>query len=159
MKPKVSVCPLRLLEPLPGDGSAVAVISSSSPPAPRLLPCAPYVLRVYQDVDREIPGRSFSREDARAMADFIRGIDPGVKQIWCCCDMGESRSPAVAAAVSRYLEQDDTPIWTNPRFHPNMLVFDYLTQALGVGVTDEEKDELLYRNRKAFRDAIRRARK
>jgi len=54
----------------------------------------------------------------------------------------------------RYLGMDDMAIWQNPRYHPNMLVFVMLTEALGAAVSDEEIDLLLYTNQKAFRDAI-----
>ena len=160
--PEIRVCPLKRLYQLIASENThrwAAIISSSSQPDIRKLGSAAYVFRRYDDIDMEIPGRSFSREDADAFAGFLSAQAPKADVIYCCCDAGESRSPAVAAAVSRYFSVRDDHIWQNPHYHPNMLVFDRLTTALGVPVSDEEKDLLIYLNRKAFTDAINRAKK
>ena len=112
-----------------------------------------YVFRQYEDLDYECPGRSFSQMDATAFADFVKNLEADV--LYCCCDAGESRSPAVAAAVMRYFGLDDLQIWRNPHYHPNLLVFEMLAAALGAAVSDEEKDFRFYTNQKAFRDAVR----
>ena len=112
-----------------------------------------YAFRQYEDLDYECQGRSFSKADAAAFADFVKHLEADV--LYCCCDAGESRSPAVAAAVMRFLGLDDMQVWENPHYHPNMLVFETLANALGADASDEEKDFRFYTNRKAFRDAIR----
>ena len=76
--------------------------------------------------------------------------------IYCSCDAGESRSPAVAAAVMRYLGMDDMKIWKNLHYHPNMLVFVMLSAGLGNEISDEERDYLIFTNQTAFRNALRR---
>ncbi len=131
-----------------------AIISSSSEIDAKKLQRIPYVFRRYADLDYECPGRSFSRVDAMAFADFLKGQLDNTNTLYCCCDAGESRSPAVAAAVMRYLGLDDMAVWRNPHYHPNMLVFAILADALGLVFSDEEIDFLFYTNRKAFRDAI-----
>jgi len=131
-----------------------AIISSSSDIDAARLWKISYVVRQYADVDYACPGRSFSQSDAAAFADFLRQSDGRIDTLYCCCDAGESRSPAVAAAVMRYLGMDDLPIWRNPHYHPNMLVFAEFAARLGISVSDEEKDALFYTNQQAFRDAV-----
>jgi len=154
---KVQIYPIkRLYQILAEQGvpQAGAVLSSSSDINDAKLQGISYVFRQYEDLDYECPGRSLSREDAVSFADFLTEQETRIDTLYCCCDAGESRSPAVAAAVMRYLGMDDMAIWQNPRYHPNMLVFVMLTDALGAAVSDEEIDLLLYTNQKAFRDAI-----
>ena len=152
----IQICPIKRLHQILTAGSignCGAIISSSSEIDIEKVHCIPYVFRQYEDLDYECPGRSFSQADATAFADFVNNLEADV--FYCCCDAGESRSPAVAAAVMRYFGLDDMQVWKNPHYHPNMMVFEMLANALGVAVSDEEKDHLLYTNQKAFRDAIR----
>lgn len=138
-----------------GDtGKCGAIISSASEIEVLRLQGISYVFRQYEDLDYECPGRSFSQSDAAAFADFLKKLETGIDTLYCCCDAGESRSPAVAAAAMRYLGMDDMAVWRNPHYHPNMLVFAMLMDAFGLSISDEEKDLLLYTNQKAFRDAI-----
>lgn len=130
-----------------------AIISSASKIDTAKLYGFSYVFRQYEDLDYECPGRSFSLEDAKAFADYAKGLTD-VDTLYCCCDAGESRSPAVAAAVMRYFGLDDMLVWKNPHYHPNMLVFETQANALGIAISDREKDFRFYTNQKAFRDAI-----
>ena len=151
----IQICPIKRLYQIltEGDiGKCGAIISSASEIDIEKVQCIPYVFRQYEDLDYECPGRSFSKTDAGAFADFIKNLEADV--LYCCCDAGQSRSPAVAAAVMRYFGLDDMQIWENPHYHPNMLVFEMLAGALGAAVSDEEKDFRFYTNQKAFRDAI-----
>jgi len=153
---KIVFCPWRqLAQRVAGEEAhTAAVLSSSTEPEASRLPKISYVFRQYEDLDYECYGRSFSSEDAKAFADYVKGM-ANVDTLYCCCDAGESRSPAVAAAVMRYLGMDDMAVWRNPHYHPNMLVFAMLMDAVNLSISDEEKDYLLYTNQKAFRDAIR----
>lgn len=152
----VQICPIKRLYQLLVEGNigkCGAIISSASEIAAEKVRCIPYVFRQYEDLDYECPGRSFSSEDAKIFADYVKGL-ADVDTLYCCCDAGESRSPAVAAAVMRYLGTDDMAVWRNPHYHPNMLVFAMLMDALNLSISDEEKDFLLYSNQKAFQDAV-----
>jgi len=153
----VQICPIKRLYQILAEGNigkCGAIISSASEINAEKLRAIPYVFRQYEDLDYECYGRSFSSEDAKAFADYVKGM-ANVDTLYCCCDAGESRSPAVAAAVMRYLGMDDMAVWRNPHYHPNMLVFAMLMDAVNLSISDEEKDYLLYTNQKAFRDAIR----
>ena len=152
---RVEICPIKGLYRI-ADGMAEgcgAILSSASEVDEAGLAGLDYVLRQYEDLDYECPGRSFSDEAAETFASYLRS-HPSLDTLYCCCDAGESRSPAVAAAVLRFLGRDDLAIWSDPHYHPNMLVFEKLMAALGMPVADEELDLLIYINQKAFRDAI-----
>lgn len=154
----IQVCPIKRLYQTLANGNTEkcgAIISSASEIEVSRLQGISYVFRQYEDLDFECPGRSFSQSDAAAFADFLKRLETGIDTLYCCCDAGESRSPAVAAAVMRWLGVDDMPTWQNPHYHPNMLVFAMLMDAFDLPISDEEKDLLLYTNQNAFRDAIR----
>lgn len=133
-----------------------AVISTSGElPDPSKLRGISYICRQYRDIDVEGPG-SFSVHDAACIAEFLRSLAPSVNVLILCCDAAISRSPAVAAAIARYLGQDDEKlVWKNPAYAPNMLVFRTLCQELRVPVDDEICDRLFYENRQAFKNAIK----
>lgn len=57
---------------------------------------------------------------------------------------------------ARWLGESDLHIWEDPRFHPNMLCFRKMLEALGLEISDSEMDTLLYRKREAFRKALKR---
>lgn len=153
----IRICPIKRLHQIlsePEAGRCGAIISSAWEIDAAKLRGIPYVFRQYEDLDYECPGRSFSPENAKAFADYVKGL-ADVDTLYCCCDAGESRSPAVAAAVMRYFGLDAASIWHDAHYHPNMLVFTMLMDAFDLTICDEEKDMLLYTNQKAFRDAIR----
>lgn len=156
---RIQICPVKRLYQILGQmqtGDVGAILSSASEIKAEKLQGIRYVFRQYEDLDYECPGRSFSWEDAMAFAAFVKSPDCPEK-LFCCCDAGESRSPAVTAAVMRYLGLDDLQIWNDPRYHPNMLVFSMLAEALDVAATDEELDLRMYVSQKAFRDALQRS--
>lgn len=152
----IQICPIKRLCQFLTEGNignCGAIISSASKIDSAKLYDISYVFRQYEDLDYECPGRSFSQTDAAAFSDYVKNLKADM--LYCCCDAGESRSPAVAAAVMLYFGLDDMQVWKNPHYHPNMLVFEMLADALGVAVSDEEKDFRFYINQKAFRDAVR----
>lgn len=67
----------------------------------------------------------FTKEDAIAILTFFDSF-PSDADVFVCCDSGESRSPAVAAALMRYQGESDYEIWNSSEYHPNSLVFDIL---------------------------------
>ena len=158
MQPEIRICPLKQFLTLikqEGTDQKAAVISTSFD-SPRGLPGeGDCVILQYDDIDREIPGRSLSEGDARKAADFIRSHSRFQGVLYCCCDSGVSRSSAMAAAASRFLGRDDLPIWRDPRFSPNPLVYAAVCRSLEMALSDEELDFRLEVSRRALRDAIR----
>ena len=158
MQPEIRICPVKQLIALArqeGTEGKAALISTSFDLS-RSLPEGPdCVILHYDDIDRDIPGRSLSDRDADRAADFIRSHTHFRGVFYCCCDSGVSRSSAMAAAASRFLGRDDLPIWREPRFSPNPLVYDAVCRSLGMTLSDEELDFRLETSRRALRDAIR----
>lgn len=114
------------------------------------------VVQIFDDIDREVAGRSLTREQAHAYAYFVQNLAANIDVIICACNAGESRSAALCAALCEYYGVNSDWIWDSPHYHPNMYVFDLFTQELGVEVADFRKEELFFRNRKAFTIAIKR---
>lgn len=50
--------------------------------------------------------------------------------LFVCCDSGESRSAAIAAAILRAAGQSDRIIWDSSEYHPNRLVYRRLCSIL-----------------------------
>lgn len=114
----------------------------------------PHIVELYEDLDLEVPGRSLSPEAAERMAQFVKALPKTTQTVFCACNAGQCRSTAVAAAISLYYGMDDMPIWENPRYKPNPLVFSLLCKSLGVEMTDDMLDFRVGTNYQAFRKAI-----
>lgn len=72
------------------------------------------------EVRDEYEARCFSREHAREVLDAV-AANPSAQCIIVHCDAGLSRSPAVAAALSKILTGDDAGFFK--RYHPNSRVY------------------------------------
>lgn len=153
---EIRIYPLKQLYTILADKpeNGVAVVSSAYEAEEDKL-TIPHIVEIYEDLDREVPGRSFSREAACRMAQFIRRIPKTTQTVFCACNAGQCRSTAVAAAISLYYGMDDMPIWEDSGYKPNPLVFTLLCESLGVEMTDEMLDFRLETNYRAFRTAIR----
>lgn len=163
MRPDIVICPIKrlyeILREQGAEGAAAIISTSGGAPDPARLGALSHVYAIYRDIDHEGPD-AFLEEHAAHFAELIKSITPDVATLYCCCDAGQSRSPAVAAAAGRYFGIDMMDaVWRNPHYTPNLLVFEKLCAALGVPVTDEELDLLQYESRQAFRAAISKARK
>jgi predicted protein tyrosine phosphatase len=95
------------------------------------LPSSPHcrgVLRlVFPDLDVPLaggPSGLFDIEHARAIWAFVELHRDDIERIVVHCDAGLSRSPAVAAAISKCLTGDDAEFFR--RYHPNMRVYRIL---------------------------------
>ena len=158
MTPAIRICPIKQLYGILAQEEhphSVAVLSSSFDVRESRVPI-PHIVEIFDDVDREIPGRSLSAGAAQRIAHFVKNIAPETEVVYVCCDSGISRSSAIAAAVCRYFGISDSPIWENPQYQPNPLVFHLLGESLGLSISDELLDILIYTNRSAFRNAVKR---
>lgn len=157
MKPQLMVLPIKkMLQWVSTHGNtriAVLVAASYDLDAAKL----PHncVVEMYEDIDFDCPGRSITAEQAKHYAAFVQELPHDTEIIVCACNAGESRSAALCAALCEYYNVDSSWIWDSPHFHPNMLVFDMFTQALGLYIDDNRKDALIQANRAAFTNAIR----
>lgn len=114
------------------------IVSIRSPKDPKeaVLPIGRYTLKVvrlqFHDMDdfhqravapdlwAKYEADCFSRAHARQIIDAVRSC-PTAERLLVHCDAGFSRSPAVAAALSKALTGDDTRFFK--RYAPNMRVY------------------------------------
>ena len=78
-----------------------------------------------------------------------------ITDLFICGDGGDSRSPAIAAAIIRSLGRDDRAVWENPFYTPNILVYYRMCRASGISVSWEEVLKLRQLNEEAYREAQR----
>jgi predicted protein tyrosine phosphatase len=85
-------------------------------------------------VDAEAPTERFdeatlfSREQATQIWDMVLAHRAELERIVVHCDAGMSRSPAVAAALARVLNEDDATFFAG-RYRPNMRVYKVMLDA------------------------------
>ena len=77
----------------------------------------------FHDVDAQTDGRyaMFSKRDARCVRLLVEQWRPKLDLVILQCVMGRSRSAGIAAALSKYYNDDDTMFFR--RYTPNMLVY------------------------------------
>ena len=135
---KIHICPIKKLpteldKNLP-DRKTVAIMLSTEDLTYHDfgLPDAYYKANV---LDTEIEGKrfSFNYEDGLKVKKFL-DLHSDFERLYVCCDSGESRSTAMAAAIMRYYGKSDKEIWTNPYYHPNTLVYKEQMRAFGFKV-------------------------
>lgn len=85
------------------------------------------VLLLFFD-DVESGPDSITVDDARKIRSFLEA-NKGYKVI-VHCDAGISRSAGVAAAIMKHYNGDDTPIFDNPRYVPNMRCYRKMLEEL-----------------------------
>ena len=84
----------------------------------------------FMDVGEDHP-YAFKIEDAEAIiacSDDL--IKKGITEFYVCCDAGESRSPAIAAALMESYGCDAESIWNDHSYRPNMHVYKVMKDAL-----------------------------
>lgn len=108
--------------------------------------------------DHENP-LSFNEENAKQIHRYIDNLPDDIEFLFICCDSGESRSSAIAAAIIKHLGRDEMKIWTDPRYHPNPLVYKLLCRELSLPVSDDDISQKVRINNNALSDAISQARK
>lgn len=96
----------------------------------------------FNDVEETDPFdyKPMSKTDAIAVKEFINKFKNKVNTIIVQCDAGVSRSAGVAAAIGKYLNNDDMFIFGAPRYSPNITCYRNVLNAFfgNVGI-DEEK--------------------
>lgn len=108
----------------------------------------------FQDVTKRDRPDCFKTEHAERIRKFLD--QNNINELYVCCDSGESRSTAIAAAIMQYCNRDDKIIWKNPFYHPNVLVYKILCCNLGVFMPGLRVAFRKYLNERAFRRALKR---
>lgn len=154
----IMICPIKRLYLLAQDGdmNEVAVIAVSSYPikTEKLNGFCRTLCMEFADTADIYDPLAFNRETADRIADFVKALPCDLDTLFVCCDCGESRSSAMAAAITVYNGKDDGNIWRDPRYRPNPMVYSLLCEAFGMPVTDEQLRMKQEANEKALSDLI-----
>lgn len=130
------------VQPFPPRTAVISICDSDAPivqlqnPPDFLLRLAfddVYALYGYEADDDTI-FVSFSERQAEEIAGFVAQHKDEVGTIICQCEMGQSRSAAVAAAISEWLNGDGIRFFADDRYSPNLYVFRTLYKVLSSGV-------------------------
>ncbi len=83
----------------------------------------------FYDSEEKIFG-SMTRSDADKIVGFVKSLPADVEQLVVHCTEGISRSAAVCAALMRWLEGDDSEIWSDIRYRPNIRCYRLVIDAV-----------------------------
>jgi predicted protein tyrosine phosphatase len=72
----------------------------------------------------------FDEAQVLQIAEFVLAHKADTDVLICQCEYGQSRSAAVAAAITEYLYGNGIEIFADERYYPNRLVFKLLREAL-----------------------------
>lgn len=65
--------------------------------------------------------------------------NPQVENLIVHCEAGVSRSAGLAAALMKFYNDDDMPIFNNPKYCPNMTVYRMVLERLMGRIVDEKE--------------------
>lgn len=102
---------------------------------------------------------SFNIKIAKQIHEFVDEVKDSYDELYVCCDSGESRSSAVAAATYRYFGKSDKEIWSNCHYHPNEFVYKIMCEEYGVRVSNFRLKYNMYINKNSLKKQIKKARK
>lgn len=88
-----------------------------------------YITLKFDDCTTDIEGTCITREQATDIVKFILKFKDVTQEFCFNCSAGVSRSVAVCAAAMRMLCNDDSPIFKDSYFCPNMTVYREILNA------------------------------
>jgi len=154
MRP-LHICPVKQLYLMQEElRSSAAVLCTMNPFSEKRLLGLKYIHVEFADVTDSKRRDAFTAKQAQYIKDFI-DKQSGAAALYICCDSGESRSAAIAAAVLRYFGKSDLAIWKNAKYHPNPYVYRLQCRAFGLGEVRLRAAILSRYNRWMFKRALR----
>ncbi len=102
-------------------------------------------------------GSAFNNNIANDIKNYVENVSRKIETLYICCDSGESRSSALAAATIKYMNGNDDEIWNNPLYHPNPLVYKIQCNAYGINVSEFKVRRLVRANNLALKKAIKKS--
>lgn len=157
----VRICPIKWLYSLNGSfdnkSEIAAILCSTSPVSKAMLNGIQHIHVNFADITSPKRFDSFRAEKAQKIKKFIDHLK-GIRVLYVCCDSGESRSTAIAAAILRYWGRDEMKVWKNTHFHPNPLVYHLQSKAFGCPSTMLRATLLSQYNKWLFRRQIQKQR-
>ena len=109
----------------------------------------------FADVEDPQHTRAIKRSHARCIIRFLRQLPEEVTDLYVCCSKGGSRSPAVAAAILRMSGRSDKPVWDNPYYVPNWLVYQTICREFGLFAPYLYVMHLVRRNCRCYKKAVK----
>lgn len=153
----IRVCPIKrlysLVESFNNRAEIAAVLCSTTPVSKAKLDGIQHIYVSFADITDAKRFDAFQIEKAQRIKKFVDNLK-GIRVLYVCCDSGESRSTAVAAAILRYWKRDEMKIWKNTHFHPNPLVYHLQSKAFGCPSTKLRALLLSQYNKRLFRKKI-----
>ncbi len=144
----VLISPIKAILPYL-DTPDVDYILCTSEPLPPFNVGKNVLLLRFADVTDGKRQDAFQPWQAEAVCNFLRHT-PSANDLFLCCDSGESRSTAIAAAILLAQGQSDLRIWDGSEYHPNELVFKIQCAMLGVDINENEIQTRKRLNNRAF---------
>ena len=78
------------------------------------------ILRIkFDDVTRTIDANHMTSDDAKKIISFVKKIEKKVELLIVHCQVGISRSAAVAAVISKYINGTDRWVFESDKYRPN----------------------------------------
>ncbi len=141
-KIRIKICPIKRLYMIAKndelENTGAILCSSYSINADKVKNVQYKLCLEFDDIINASSISAFNLQLAEQIKTFIDSVHNKVDVLYVCCDSGESRSTALSAAIMRYLGQNDKKIWTNPHYHPNLLVYKIQCKAFGIYVSKVE---------------------
>ncbi len=134
--------------------TAVIICSDDNALYKQLLPDNTIVVP-FADTTIRNQANAITSEQANEIIGFIKNLPICIQDLYICCDAGESRSPAVAAAILRMSGKDDNVIWENPFYHPNWLIFQVICREFGLLMPDWHIKQLVELNKRCYINSVR----
>lgn len=104
------------------------------------------IFLTFDDVDKADEGVTGSlpmdKEQANLIASFVKLIPDTTTDLVVHCEAGMSRSAGVAAAIMKWMTNDDSSIFDVPAYRPNMLCYRMTLESLMDESTDPMTEEL-----------------
>ncbi len=132
----VLISPIKAILPYL-DAPDVDYILCTSEPLPLFNARKNVLLLRFADVTDGKRQDAFQPWQAEAVCNFLRHT-PSANDLFLCCDSGESRSAAIAAAILLAQGQSDLHIWSSAEYHPNEYVFKIQCAALNVDISEDK---------------------
>lgn len=104
----------------------------------------------FDDVEINEP-RHITRNDAEKILEFVNHYVDKIDKIVVHCEAGVSRSAGVCAALMQIINGNDSEIFNNPKFCPNMTCYRTVLTAFFGSYDQEAADEKIKRNIEIWR--------
>ena len=155
---EIQICPIKKLYMIAEDADmndvAVIAVSSREIHKEKFDEFFSALCFNFDDIVATGTTTSFNNDIAKEIAQYVKKLPASLDTLFVCCDFGQSRSAAMAAAIMRYNGLDDMKIWKDPNYCPNPLVYKLLCLAFGINVTDDELAKKRNENEKALYNVI-----